>query len=509
MSKQILLTVRGCEQKNGEAEEIKLLHNTNQTVLATMREGGFKLPSLCGVNGKCGKCMIKFKGTAPLPTPSERIWLAPDQLRDGFRLACMAKPVTDSVVETAFLKDAEIAIVVENKLEKELDLNGAAEVQKVRHQMHGYCTPEIETFAAVDLGTTTIVMQLVECITGKIWDTYTCLNPQSVYGADVISRIQAGSEGGGERLRKLVIDALESGMRQLEESAIGNKLCKPTKIMIAGNTVMGHLLLGYPVKSLGECPFIPINIGEIEFELMGRHAVLIPGISAFVGGDVVSGLYAMGLHNMNTDKNENWLFLDLGTNAEMAAGDERHIFCTAAAAGPAFESKGERKDIGTARIQATAKLLEKGRMDSTGLLQDAYFEDGIECDGILITQKDIREIQTAKAAVRSGIHYLKEKMGWSSYDEIDKVYLAGGFGFYLDKESAARIGLIPCLLKDKIMTVGNTALAGAVLYGQKSHKDHEDEESRILEDIANEALFFNLAGEQDFEKTYIGYIDFE
>lgn len=243
-------------------------------------------------------------------------------------------------------------------------------------------------------------------------DTHTCLNPQRSYGADVISRIQAGAEGEGERLKRMVREALAHGIGQMVKRS-----AKPKLMIISANTVMEHLFMGYPVESLGKSPFLPVNIKTVTMDYLGIPTVLLPGISAFVGGDIVSGLYACGLCPSAEKESGIWLFLDLGTNAEMVIGKGSRLICTAAAAGPAFEGKGKRGGRGSERIEAIASVLEKGIVDKTGLLKEPYFENGIEAElenkkeKIWICQEDIRDIQMAKAAVRAGIYFLMERMG--------------------------------------------------------------------------------------------------
>ena len=504
--------------KENHRKETVLLHDVGKTLLYTLREGGIKLPSLCGSIGKCGRCQVKFRGQAPLPSQADRALIAPDKLREGYRLACMARPRKNCTVETAFAQEAEIHVVVgssERNLWKRDRCGNPCEKKDAAG---------MDIAVAVDIGTTTIAMQLIQMESGHVLDTYTCMNPQRSYGEDVVSRIRAGAGGEGERLQHLVREALATGLGRMlerngqnrndrEEKAEDGNPGKPKLMVISANTVMGHLFMGYPVESLGRSPFLPVNTKTVSLNFLGIPTVLIPGISAFVGGDIVSGLYACGLYpamaatGMPMEKA--WLFLDLGTNAEMVIGKGNRIACTAAAAGPAFEGRGKQGKAGSKQIEAIAFLLEKGIADREGLLKEPYFETGIEVElddkkeKIQIFQQDIRDIQMAKAAVRAGIYFLMKKLGIKD-DEIERVYVAGGFGFYLKKKAAVEIGLIPAGLGEKMETVGNTSLAGAKMIGMKSLMGVCFE----LEALPQDAEAFQLADEPLFEEKYIEYINF-
>jgi uncharacterized 2Fe-2S/4Fe-4S cluster protein (DUF4445 family) len=533
LSERVKITV--IEGNGGKKTE--LFHDKKRTLLHTLREGGVNLPSLCSGIGKCGRCQVRFCGYAPLPTQTDRAVIAPDNLRAGYRLSCMARPEKDCMVESAFEKEQKIDVVVYHKNETmfiqgdtpkkeeeetadiDADIDTDTDIDtdwKNREKQSGRMWENAAVIAAaVDIGTTTIAMQMIEAKTGRILDTYTCLNPQRSYGTDVISRIQAGTAGDGEILQQLVREALLSGIGQMADR-IGNGSRQSLKyIIISANTTMGHLLMGYPVETLGKSPFMPIEIKTVKTGCLGPLAILLPGISAFVGGDIVSGLYACGL--LQQEGSGIWLFLDLGTNAEMVMGNGNRLVCTAAAAGSAFEGRGGCGATGAERIAAIARLLEKGIVDGTGLLQEPYFETGIEVETgrggkIRILKEDVRDIQMAKAAVRAGIHFLLEHLEVEGYEEIEKVYIAGGFGFYLDKMAAAKIGLIPFELTDKIEMVGNTSLAGARLAARELLKDDIGADAGLmswLENAAGKAEVFQLAEEASFERVYVDYMGFE
>lgn len=355
-----------------------------------------------------------------------------------------------------------------------------------------------ECLVAVDIGTTTIAMQLREMVSGKVLSTYTCKNPQSVYGADVLSRIEAASEPKAKQnMRDRILAVLQNGLTQFDKER-----AKIVGMAIAANTTMIHLLMGYDVTQLGRHPFTPETISEIRTNLCGVETVILPGVSAFVGADIVGGIYALSMQ----EREEITLLVDLGTNGEMVLGNKKRMLATSTAAGPAFEGDGEC--FGTDMMRLVAQLLHDGLLDRTGLLEEACFKDGVMIGGVHITQPYIRQLQMAKSAICTGIQILCEKYGLQTMEVIDKVFLAGGMGYYLDVEAAVAIGLLPKQLEKKTIAVGNAALQGAFMYGrevfdkklplhglQEKNAEHQMTELKIEE--------FNLATEPAFADAYI------
>ena len=340
-----------------------------------------------------------------------------------------------------------------------------------------------EYLVAVDIGTTTIAMQLLNIKTGELLQTYTCQNPQKKYGADVLSRIQAAEDGVAKAwMKHAVREVLQQGVTEFQKRL--PQKGRITGMAVAANTTMLHLLMGYDVSKLGHYPFLPQTLESVKTKIFGIDTVLLPGISAFVGADIQADIYALSMHQ----RKEITLLLDLGTNGEMVLGNRDKLVATATAAGPAFE--GGVNYYGADLMALTARLLQEGLLDSTGLLDEPYFEEGIEIGGVHITQQDIRKLQLAKAAIAAGIQILCRKYGLQDFSEIDRVFLAGGMGYYLDVSAAAAIGLIPMELKDKTKAVGNAALRGAFLYGKE-----QPAPCMVTE--------FNLAEEPEFDKLYV------
>lgn len=461
---------------------------TGESIFTMLLRQEKELLSFCGGRGSCGRCRVQFLENPTMPSSLDRKFLTPEELRGGMRLACQSRPKADCKVRLAFLqkKDSEIVTEYHN-----------------RYQEQGEQCPE-GNFIAIDLGTTTIAMQLLSIASGEVLGEYRAMNPQRKFGADVVSRMEASNQGYRIQLQSLVQEELLRGITSLT-------LERKILIVLAGNTVMEHLLLGYDVQGLSRAPFKPVNILQNTMELEGFHIVIMPCISAFVGADITAGLLAVDFQD--TDKTN--LFLDLGTNGEMAIGNREYVLCTATAAGPAFEGGITAQIQGTDMIALTAELLEQGLIDTTGLMPEPYFTKGINMqttdsvDNIVIKQQDIRALQMAKAAVFAGIQILLEK--WDiSYDEIDKVYLAGGFGYYLKVECAGRIGLFPQELERKVISVGNTSLFGAYLYGKNQVMQKAAGQSfdiRINHMLAcTESI--NLAEQAGFGDIYLSALNF-
>ncbi len=566
MSEQIKITIVSENGKldNGadvsDGEKIVLTHDTSSTVMSTLLKNGLIDGSFCGGRGDCGRCRIRFLQGATVPTPLERSALEPQELRRGYRLACLARPKDDCVIALAFSDEPEIGIVSDmmNVTEK-IDLNSQKSPQTKKQKPavtesenarktkkeNGAETLKNnnripDTVIAVDLGTTTIVMQLVELETGRVVDTLCEMNPQRRYGADVLSRIRASCEGAREELQRLAEEVLERGVARFQGHGTAIRC-----MCIAGNTTMGHLLMGYDVSSLGRSPFTPVESGWQEYggSAWGFPAYITPVISTFVGGDIVAGLYACGmLSDLGRSPSAGALsdmhgaiggecrneagagdgtvrfLIDLGTNGEMAVTNGGRMFVTATAAGPAFEGGAGGGVAGSDMVACTAALLAEKIADESGLLREPYFTEGVSVRKtgqseirfaagagkapMTVTQADIRAIQMAKAAVRAGVEILWRRMG---EPKTAQVYLAGGFGYYLDTEAAFRIGLLPEHMRGSVRAVGNTSLRGAFLLGRDLWLGRIDRAS--LEKRLSSIESVNLAAQAEFEGLYLNYME--
>lgn len=475
----------------------------NENLLDLLRYQESYIPAYCGGKGICGKCKVRFMKNAPEPTENERTFFSEEELENGWRLACESE-VNGKI-------ELELSFYDEESMEIETGFYGSIVRQ--------YDDENNTELVAVDIGTTTIAAAKIDKNTKKVIKTVTSVNNQRMFGADVISRIEAANNGRGEQLQGLILNDIEKLFRKLEISK------EDTKVIISGNTTMEHLLQGYSCKTLGIAPYETVDISLHEYENM----TILPGISTFVGADIVSGIIATGMNQSDSIS----ILVDVGTNGEMSIGNKDRILVASTAAGPAFEGGniahgmagikgaidtvtiddgeasittiGGGKPIGicgSGVLEVTYELLKNELIDETGLLEDEYFDAGFPLStDVTFTGKDIREVQLAKSAIRTGIEILIKEYG-ITYKEIDKLYLAGGFGQHINIKKAVGIGLLPKELEEKVVAVGNTSLAGAVLYATNSSLGLQ------FEAVAKTAKEISLAENRAFNDLYMEYMFF-
>lgn len=531
MSKEIQVTVikrtsvmnggtvaaSGDEKQTGE---VVLAHDITETLLTTLLKNGLADSAFCGGRGECGRCLVQYRTAAPMPTALERKRLAPQQLRHGYRLACVSRPKNNCTIQVAFVETPSTPIVTEViNLSEKNDGSAPYEKKPINWETYDAEKKVFEGIIAVDLGTTTIAMQLREKQSGEVADTYCELNPQRSYGADVLSRIQASCAGEKDTLQEHVVGVLERGVRQFRENfyKITSDILNISCMCIAGNTTMVHLLMGFDVSTLGRSPFAPVTLELLTENKEGEFPVyIVPGISSFVGGDIVAGLYALSMLKDNFAGNS--MLIDLGTNGEIVARAGDRMAATATAAGPAFEGGASANLIGTDMVAVMDRLRREHIIDETGLMCSPYFEEGIKiCEkktaqGIeageegqfLLQKEDVRRLQLAKAAVRAGVEILWKILGQTTCDQI---WLAGGFGYYLDVEAAFAIGLLPGQMRGKVKAAGNTSLEGAYRIGRDLLDGIISREK--FEEILRKIKVINLAQEDAFAQLYVGYMNLE
>ncbi len=417
---------------------------------------------------------------------------------------------------------------------------------------------------AVDIGTTTIAAYLVDLTTGKKVSVTSLLNPQKAFGADVISRISYTMENkhGLEQLNSLLIQSLNICITILCKQ-VGISQNNVYVITFAGNTTMLHMLLKVNPSNIAYAPFVPaftstvrVKATELSLDINPNgKAYILPGVSAYVGADTVGAVLAVGMHQQTSAA----LLIDIGTNGEIVLGGKSGMYACSAAAGPAFEGAnikngmgsvngainsvslkhgityttiGHTKPMGlcgTGVVDLLAELLDTGIVDETGRIDMSWRPDSPEqeplCDRIvsvdgvnsfvlckahetlsgseiLLTQRDIREIQNAKAAIAAGIRVLVKNAG-IGFEDIKKVYLAGGFGSYINIESALKIGLIPRELEGRIVSVGNAAAQGAIdILSNKSLLTAAQEISKSIN-------YTELSNSKDFNDYYVDCMTFE
>lgn len=482
-----------------DQSHIRLAYMGEVRLSQILADAGLTHPHPCGGHGKCGKCAVRVEGAlSPMDaTEREALQKAGYDPASGWRLSCLCTALGDVTLYYNTTKPALQGLLA--GFSKEFSL----------------CPPHRGNGVgmAVDIGTTTVAAYLYDLTDGRLLHSACVENPQRVHGADVISRVGHALSGGADTLQAEMEACLDK--LAVDMSARVGARC-PDTVVAVGNTAMLHLLTATDPSPLAAAPFvIKRRFGEWE---AGRYYA--PCISAYVGADMTAAILSSDMCR----EGQTALLLDVGTNGEMALWHDGRLLCCSTAAGPAFEGAGiscgslavpgavcavtardgslrcETIDglpavglCGTGLIDAVAALLEVGVLEDSGYMEeDAPLGDS----GLVLTRADIRQVQLAKAAIRAGIDTLLNDAG-VGYEEIDTVYLAGGFGSYLHPESCAAIGMIPTALIGKIKVLGNAAGQGAALMLLSR------EELVRAEEIAKTATTLELSSSMVFMEKYV------
>ena len=458
-------------------------------MLACARAGiVFSAP--CGGRRHCGKCKVKLlEGQVKGDTPDNEGWVR----------SCITIPVSDITIEAPISK--EIA---------------GSEVSPVSLSSANQSPASIDAAAvAIDIGTTTVSARLLDLTASSVLDTISELNDQRIFGADVMSRIQAARNGKTAELFNLINQQTKRIINSFQKKW---DILKIEKLSVSGNTVMLHLFLNVDPSGMGEVPFTPMFLEQKEVKgeslsLPVDNVIILPSISAFIGGDITAGLAVLDILNIAGPS----LLIDIGTNGEMALHHKGTIFCCSTAAGPAFEgaeiscgmggirgaisaveiaapgsanadaSFGSASAFGSAYgrtnaltittignaeptgicgaglIDSVAVMLKLGIIDETGSMTNKNNNQNGFClvpPRIFITARDIRQFQLAKSAILSGIKILCKNAGLKT-KEIKNVFIAGGFGFFINKKNAVDAGVFPKEFLNIISICGNLSLQGA------------------------------------------------
>lgn len=480
-----------------DGRETVIPAQTGETILEALARAGIAVSAPCGGLGRCRKCAVRATGELAC--------------EDGARLDGQ----TVLACRTRLTGDARVR-VSESK----------AEILKTGVSAGEETDGETGLGVSVDVGTTTLAAYLVERSTGRVLASDARLNPQRPHGADVISRLSFAidSEENAALLQREILAAIDEMTRSMLERAgrAGEEIrCRA----LVGNTVMMHLLGGYPARPLAFAPFTPAYTALHEKELGGVRTILGGCISGYVGADTLAAALACGLD----ERDENAMLIDIGTNGEIMLKKDGRCFACSCAAGPAFEGAhivcgtgavagaidharvengeivyttiggGEATGIcGSGLIDLTAALLERGDITPMGRMAG----DVRLSERVYLARSDIREVQLAKAAIASGIRILAEQAG-AALADIEKVYLAGGFGNFIGLDSACRIGLFPAALRAKIVPVGNAAGSGSVrlLVSEQAR--------RRAEALRQATRCVELAATPDFNDVYTDELLFE
>ncbi len=582
------------------------------TILEAASLGHIPVEGPCGGRGTCGKCMVIAQGKLSPLSPAEKELLSAEERKSGHRLACQARVLGDVVVELPDkegLKSQILTQAIGSNAVLDADVrknylvlpqpalgDQRADLQRIRDQLPQGDTlkaglevlrkipallreSEFEITAVVagteltdveagntardsygigfDIGTTTVVGYLMDLNTGEQVGVSAALNPQSVYGADVISRLSFVIEhqDGTKKLQEKVIGTLNE---LIEESCsqTGVDSQQIYQVTVVGNTCMHHLFLGIDPRSIAPSPFVPVatvplslKAQELGLNVHPRALVhTLPNVAGYVGADIVGGILATGLYQSSELK----LFVDIGTNGEIVLGNRERLLACATAAGPAFEgariSCGMRaasgaidrisvdSDVhyttiegarprglcGSGLLDAVAEMLKVGVIEPSGRILEpeatgslatdqikrrivagenglrfilAQAEESAHGQPVCITQRDVRELQLAKGAIFTGIQLLEKELGIEDKD-LAEVLLAGAFGNYLRRESALRTGLLPPLPSEKVRSVGNAAGEGAKIALISARLREKAAE------IAQRIEYVELSGRGDFMQAF-------
>lgn len=472
------------------------------------------VPKLCLGRGNCGKCKV-----------------------------CNIIPPEDKKARYKILKKGYLPPIIDYSPLVKKECYSKHTVVRFKDKIIGRergKTTSLSYAVAVDIGTTTIVVSLVDMNKQKEIETASLINPQNSYGLDVVSRIQkAKNKKDLLAMQRMVLNTVNKCIGELSRR---RKVKRENiyAVVVAGNPTMIHLFLGVSPKSLGEAPYLPafFSATSLPAKKLGLNicdfglVYCLPLVSGYIGGDVVAGIIATS----SLRKNNTSFLIDLGTNGEIVLFYQGKMVACSCAAGPALEganiscgmiaqngaiekviiddnsvkcktigNKKPRGICGSGIIEGVAELIRVGMINSSGRLQNSknlklnkklipprfILTSSKNGKVTYISQKDIRNVQLAKAAISSGIKTLLKEANLS-FKKIDRIYIAGAFGRYLRMMSLSRLGIIPPALIDRVFLVGNTSLSGAMLCLLSSSKIREAE--KIAKDICCIELF-----------TYPGY----
>lgn len=483
---------------NFAEEHTSVVVQEGMTVMEARRLAGLAPDAPCGGQGKCGKCKILING---------KTFLSCQTAVHGDITVETMKETKNKIMEEGIRRDVTVA---PGKIPEEV---------------------EMPMLAAVDLGTTSLVVYLMDGKTGEQLSVKSMRNPQQQYGADVVSRCSYALENGGKALASCVREAVNLLLREAalecnrsREDILG--------VVMVGNSCMHHLFLEIPTDTLVIAPYKPKVLDEVSVSAVScgiySHPKAwikwLPNIGGFVGADTTACILASGMDRSNGIT----LMVDIGTNGEMVLGNKDGLIACSTAAGPAFEGAkitcgmrgsegaidhvylengkikyhviGEGDPLGicgSGLLDAAACFLEMGVVKESGRMEKSWYFT----PKIYINQKDIRELQLAKAAIAAGIRQMCRYRG-IEVREIKQLLLAGAFGNYLNPESACAIGLLPAELKDRIRLIGNAAGEGARI-AALNEKEYEK-----CVHLARKTEFIELAMNSEFQDAYVEELSF-
>ena len=473
-------------------QQVNITAEAGENLLSCLRRAGLAPDAPCGGEGRCGKCRVMIDGAEAL--------------------SC----------RTIIHRD--MTVTLPTSLPQQILSGGSLRAASGAVQSGWQL--------AFDIGTTTVVGYLLQG--GRELACESRSNPQAAFGADVVTRIGHALNGHMDALTGCIRQCLEDITRALCAAA-GIGPAQIGIVSLVGNPAMQQLFLGICPENLAKIPFAPV-LTEAKAVDATAHLpccenaklLIVPDISGFVGADTVACVLASGMQ----DQEEITLLVDIGTNGEMVLGNKHRLVSCSTAAGPALEGAnigfgmraqagaidhvwlengqiccsviggGEARGIcGSGLIDAVAAALDAGWLNSRGRIQNENRQIDLT-DHVFLSQDDIRQLQLAKGAIRAGIELLAQQMG-IEIPQIQRVYLAGAFGTYMDAKSACRIGLLPPVLREKITAVGNAAGSGAKILAA------EDDALACTQQLVDKIEAVDLAQLPQFPKTFAKQMGFD
>ncbi len=504
------------------ADGVRVVETRQGTLLLdALRDNGVHIVSPCGGRGTCGKCAVVVEGQGRVLSCG---FVLERDITLELPSAQRAEILRDAGALKAVLNDSGIVVRPDSSVASVI--SGAERVIAESPAASGIYG------VAIDIGTTTVVVYLEDLERYETIDVESFVNPQTTYGHDVVSRIHhcMEREDGLERLQRTVREAIRT--------AIG-ALCRRNgidplslyKATVVGNPTMLHLFMGVDPSPIAAAPYTPRFVEQKRIKgresAMGIHpdavVVVLPSVSGYVGADITAGIAATDM----LERDDYTLFVDIGTNGEMALGKRGELQCCSTAAGPAFEGAtiscgiggvdgaisyfeagryrtiGQRPPIGicgSGILDITAELRSNGIVDVGGFMENHYTvvpaHSAANGQAILFAPEDIREVQLAAAAIYAGIKILAKEAD-VALDQVSRMYLAGGFGNYLRVASAVAIGLLPSSLTSRIVPIGNSAGSGSRLALRSQAFTAE------INRVASCARYIELSMRMDFNEEYV------
>jgi uncharacterized 2Fe-2S/4Fe-4S cluster protein (DUF4445 family) len=477
-------------------KELTVNHNT--PMMDVLHGFGIEFP--CGGKGTCGKCKIKILAGHLEMTAPHREKILKLGLDDSWRLACLSRATEDVTIQVA---QFEALILADDTKFDFIPQNGYG--------------------IAVDVGTTTLVAQLVDLTTASVLAVETMLNPQVKYGADLISRIQKDLEGHGAQMTDLIQNAIGGMLEKL----MAQQPVNVKRVVLVGNTAMQRTFVGLSLNPLSCYPFQVADLGAKTFPVndlgwkidVEEPVCFYPSIGSFVGSDILAGIAATGIHRHE----KMTALIDLGTNGEIVLGNRHGMVCASTAAGPAFEganiSMGMRAVTGAISSITTDQtpwslqvignekargICGSGLIDAMAIFREQELigsfgdittgEESISLDEVVVlTQKDINEFQLAKAALAAGLTILASELSITTA-EIDEIVIAGAFGNYIHIGNMVATGMVEAQ-EEKIHKMGNTALIGAKMFLFSG--------PGLADEICTKIRHVNLEANRDFQDIYV------